>query len=763
MSSSSDSTAPPSASAEPLLARIGRMSVRRRRWVLVAWVAVLLLAVFGGHRVAGDWAVDYSTPGSESKAAAETISQEFPNLAADSLLVTWRSEDGAKAPAARAQVETQLQRLADVPDVGEASFAQARISPDGKTGLIEVPLQAQPATVALDSGERIVEVATSASSDAAQVRFGGLVMQQSQQGSTSSEGVGLTFALLILLLTFGSIVAAGLPIATALFGIGTGAAIVGILATFMDVPDWAESVALMVGLGVGIDYALLILTRHRAGLAGGLSVEDSVARALATAGRSVLIAGGTVVISLLGLLLMGLPYLVGVAFAASFSVLVVMVASLTLLPALLGFAGRRIDALAIPLPGARRRKERTATQRAALPAGFPADASPAFARWSAGVQRRPWLSLVAGLAIVVLLTAPLAGMRLGFPGAANEAPDRQARQSHEMLTTAFGAGVATPLQVVAPIGAEGAEARLAELGRTIERDGRVAAVTGPIASADGKVALLNVQSRTGAEEPASEDLLATLRDDLIPASGVAAKVGGQTAQTHDQSSATANRLPLLFAAVAGLSALLLLAAFRSVLIPIKAAVMNLLSIAAAYGVVALIAEGGAVGQLVGIDGEVPIPPFIPILMFAILFGLSMDYEVFLLGRIRELWLEHGDAGRAVTEGLAATARVITAAAAIMIAVFGAFGLSDEVFLKLIGIGMATAILVDATVIRLLLVPALMGLMGEKAWWMPGWLDRLIPEAQLEAPMETAAPADLPADPSPATDREREPVGAGASG
>ncbi len=744
-------------SPEPFLARLGRFTVRRRRTVLVTWIALLAAAILGGPSIAGDWSVDYSTPNSDSKAVDAAIAKSFPTVSADTLLVVWKAQAGANAPAVQRHIQQQLTKLDAIDDIGAGKLAAARFSADGKTGLVEVPVEHLPATVALNVGPELVEAAEAASTEGTDVKFGGFVMQQSQQGSTSSEGVGLTVALLILLFTFGTVVAAGLPLATALFGIGTGAAIVGALATFMDVPDWAESVAVMVGIGVGIDYALLILTRYRASLEAGLGIEDSVAVSLATAGRSVLVAGGTVVIALLGLLLMGLPYLVGVAFAASSSVLIVMIASLTLLPALLGFAKHRINAWAIPVPGRRRRAERLAAQRAALPEGFPADASPAFARWSAGVQRHPWAATIAGLAIIALLTLPLAGVRLGFPGPGNEAPDRQARQSYDMITSAFGAGVATPQQVIVDASAAD-RAKVAQLKASIAADPRVAAVNGPIPSADGSQALLAVQSKTGAETKASDDLLQVLRDDLIPAAGLQGIVGGNTAQTHDQSSATASRLPLLFAVVAGLSALLLLAAFRSVLLPVKAAFMNLLSIAAAYGVVALVAEGGAVGQLVGIDNEVPIPPFIPILMFAILFGLSMDYEVFLLGRIRELWLEHGDARRAVTEGLAATAKVITAAAAIMIAVFGAFGLSDEVFLKLIGIGMATAILVDATVIRLLLVPALMSLMGEKAWWMPGWLDRLMPEAKLES-AHVIEP--VPAGAGAVAAEEPQPVAAGA--
>jgi RND superfamily putative drug exporter len=729
---------------ESVLARLARFTVRRRRLVLVTWIVVLVLAVVGGPKIAGDWSVDYSTPRSDSKAVADTIATKFPGANYDKLLFTWSAAGGASSAAAEAHVRDVIAKLHTVPTIGTIGVDQAEISRDGRIGLLTVPLHGRPANIAADHGPEILKIADAASTDAVKVRLGGIVMTEAERGSVSSEGVGLTVALLILLATFGTIIAAGLPIAVALFGIGSGAALVGGIAALVATPDWAESVAAMVGIGVGIDYALLILTRHRAALAAGASVEDSLAGALSTAGRSVVVAGGTVVISLLGLLLMGLPYLQGVALSASVSVLVVMLASLTLLPALLGFAGRKVDAFAIRLPGGKGRADRRAVARAEHHPGLAADLSPRFASWSRMVQRRPWIATIVGLLLIALIASPVTGVRLGFPGMANDPVGSQSREANALLIEGFGPGSANPMYVAATVDGKTDAAKVDALRAAIAKNPRVALARPAVYSPDGTTALIEVQSRFSAETDATDHLLRELRDDVVPAAGLPAKVGGWTAETHDQARATESRLPLLFLGVAGLSALLLLAAFRSVLIPVKAAAMNLLSIAAAYGIVVLVAHGGTIGQLVGVSGEVPIPPFIPVLMFAVLFGLSMDYEVFLLGRMRELWLERGDASRAVTDGVASTARVITAAAAIMIAVFGAFGLSDQIFLKLIGIGMASAILIDATIIRLLLVPALMELMGKHAWWLPRWLDRLVPEARIEGEAVATAPTVAPA-------------------
>ncbi len=716
------------AAPEPALARLGRLMARRRRTVVVVWIGILALALVAGPKVAGDWSVDYGTPGSDSLAAQELLERSFDDVSGSTLLFTWRSEGKgrtARDPAAMARANAVLRELAAVPGIDKRVASDATFSPDKRTAILTVPLSERPSDIADADRETLRTIMDGASRSSVRVRMGGTLIQEVQAQEISSEGVGLAVALIILLATFGTVVAAGLPIATALFGIGTGSAFVGLIAAIFDTPAWTSSVAAMVGIGVGIDYALLVLTRHRTSLRDGAEVEDSIAHALGTAGHSVLVAGGTVVISLLGLLLMGLPYLKGVGFATSATVLVVLIASLTLLPALLGFAGHRIDALKIPGIA---RPDTPAPWTPETGDPTPADQSPRFARWTAKVQRNAWTATLASLATIAVLTAPVVGVRLGFPGMGNDPVGSQTREAHDQMAEAFGVGVVGPLRVVVPLTREGDRERMVRLRTKIARDDRVAGVARSITADDGTVARLDVQSVTEPESADSAALLKKLREELIPKSGLSGVViGGYTAETQDMAVATEIRLPLLFLGVAGLSALLLLVAFRSIVVPIKAGLMNLFSIAAAYGVVAFMAEGGVAGGLIGIDGDVPIPPFVAVLMFAVLFGLSMDYEVFLVGRIREYWAQHGDADRAIVEGVASTARVVTAAAAIMIAVFGAFTLSDLIVLKLIGVGMAAAILVDATIIRLVLVPALMTLMGSRNWWLPGWLDRLIPD------------------------------------
>jgi RND superfamily putative drug exporter len=667
------------------LARLGAFAFRRRRLVLGAWVGAVVAAFTLAAAFGGTFSADYNTPGSDSKAAADALAERFPATSPDTVDVVWRTADGTPT--------ALLREASTLPGIGPAT--EPIVSPDGAVGVARLPLTVLPDEVPRATGERLLALG-----EAANVELGGQVIQVAQQGPISSEAIGLTVAFIVLLIALGTVVAAGLPLILALFGLGIASALIMLLAAVLPTPDWSSTVAAMLGIGVGIDYALLILTRYRA--AGG--GEAAIREAVATAGRSVLVAGLTVVISLLGLFAMGLTYLYGVALAAIIAVLVVMAAAITLLPALLGFAGPRIERLRIPGPR---------SSNGAL-AG----------RWSRAVQRRPWTAAIAGALVLLALASPVTGLRLGFPDAGNDRAETTTRQAFDLLTAHFGAGSNGPLVVVAP--AASAE----RVAATIGQDAGVASVASPQLNPAGDTALILADPKNSPEAQATEDLLARLRDGRLGADVV---IGGRTAQAVDQAQATADRLPLFIGGVVGLSLLLLLVAFRSVTVALKAAVLNLFSVGAAYGVVALLAQGGWAGQLVGIDTATPVPPFIPVIMFATLFGLSMDYEVFLLSRVREAWLGGRSTSRAVTEGLTRTAGVISAAAAIMVVVFGALALSPEVFLKLIGIGLATAVLVDATIVRLVLVPAVMQLLGDRNWWMPRWLDRIVPHTELEAP------------------------------
>ena len=482
----------------------------------------------------------------------------------------------------------------------------------------------------------------------------------------------------------------------------------------------------MIAIGVGIDYSLLIVTRYRSALHDGQHPHEAVVTAVGTAGRSVLFAGATVMISLLGMVVMRLPYLHGVAFGSALAVGIMVALAVTLLPAVLGFVGTNIDRLHVPLLA------RTTPRR-----------SLSF-RWSRVVQRHPWHATLIGLAVLLALATPTLGLRLGFPDAGNGPDSLTSRRAYDLLTDGFGPGFNGQLLVVADLSAGGTAADLDALRTRLQTTDGVAAVSPAAMNPAGDTAVIAVAPTTAPQANETEALLHTVRDEILPdvvaGTGITVYVGGLTAAFLDQTDVIAHRLPLFIAAVVGLSFLLLLVVFRAVLVAVKAAVMNLLSVMAAYGVITIAANGGWFGNLIGIHTATPVPSFIPMMMFAILFGLSMDYEVFLLSRIREEYQRTGDNAGAVADGLAATARIITAAAAIMIAVFLAFVPGDQIFLKLIGIGMATAILVDATIVRLVLVPASMELLGDRNWWLPRWLDRLLPNVHIDGPTsQTVAP------------------------
>jgi putative drug exporter of the RND superfamily len=698
------------------LARLADLAYRRRGRVVLVWVVLLAAAVGGFSRFAGDFEVEFGTPGSESKRAADLVAEHFPGGSVEFVNVVWEDSRGAHDPRVEARVRRFLEQAGRVEGIGEAQ--PSSFSRDRTIGLTRLELERPFSQIPTDSGKRLIELAEAASSNGLRVELGGGLIRNSQEGA-SPELAGLAAGALILLVAFGSVVAVGLPLAIAIFSLGISATLIGVLAAFVDMPDFAPAVAGLIGIGVGIDYALLILTRFRTALTHNRDPHAALVESVATAGRSVLVAGGTVVISLLGLFFIGISFLRGIALSASLAVLIVMAASVTLLPALLAFAGRRVDRLRIPGLG---RALRT-------------DGNTLAGRWSRLIQRRPWPAAAVGAAILVTLAAPVLGLRFGFPDEGNDRAETTTRRAYELVSEGFGPGANGPLVLVADLARGTSAAGLSDLGRELSAVPGVAFAGEPRPSPDGAAAVLTVIPTTAPQDDSTTELVRRLRDDVLPRSLERSRttvyVGGVTAAFIDQSNYVDGRLPVFVAGVVVLSFLLLLVAFRAPLIALKAGVMNLLSIGAAYGVIALFSGGGFAGRLVGIETDTPIPPFMPVMMFAILFGLSMDYEVFLLSRVREEYLGHGDTGRAVADGLAKTARVITAAAAIMVAVFLAFVLSNEVFLKLMGLGMAAAILVDATIVRMVLVPAVMQLMGRANWWLPPWLDRLLPRLDVE--------------------------------
>jgi putative drug exporter of the RND superfamily len=710
------------------LARLADLAYRRRGRMVLAWIAALVVIIGVGSSMAGEYNADYNTPGSESKAASELTEQRFGGYSGQEIYVVWKDPDGARSPAAQERVDAFLAEAKKVDHIAEET--PIRVSRDGTIGATTLPLTVAGWDVPKEDGEKLIAAAEENSGGGLEIKLGGDPIYAAQEAS-SPEGIGFLGAAIVLLIAFGSVVAAGLPLVIALVGLGiSSGGLILLLANIVDVPDWTTAVSGLIGIGVGIDYALLVLTRFRAAMNAGKDRHDAVVEAVTTAGRSVIIAGATVVIAVLGLLLTGLPYMYGVAISASLAVLVVMLAAVTLLPALLSYLGPKVDRLRIPLLGRTLKAEGNGE-------------SPA-ARWSHAVQRRPWTAAIAATALLLVLAAPALGMRLGFPDAGNDPPDTMTRQAYDLNTEGFGPGTNGPLVIAADLPDEAAQAQVDALAERLRSERGVAFVTDPQVNREGNAAIVNVIPTTSPQDADTEDLVSRLREDVVPeelgGSGITAEIGGVTAALEDQSDYITDRMPLFIAGVVGLSFLLLLVAFHSPLISLKAGLMNLLSVGAAYGVMTVVAKGGTIGEVIGIDHEVPIAPFMPVMMFAILFGLSMDYEVFLVSRIREEYLKHGDTRRAVADGLAKTARVITAAAAIMVVVFLAFLAAPDTFLKLFGIGLATAIFLDATVVRMVLVPAVMQLLGSRNWWIPSWLERVLPRLDVERGAIAAAEA-----------------------
>jgi RND superfamily putative drug exporter len=702
------------------LTRLADIAYRRRGRMVAGWIVAMIVIIAVGSALKGDNKADYNTPGSDSKAASDITEQRFGGYSAQEVYVTWKDPSGAQSPAVQQRINAFFAQAEKVEHL--AGHTQIRYSKNGQIGTTTLPLTVPGWDVTKDQGTQLIDAAQANDGNGLEIKLGGDPINRAESQS-SPEGVGFFGAAIVLLIAFGSLVAAGLPLAIALIGLGiSSAGLIPLLANLVDVPDWTTAVSGLIGIGVGIDYSLLVLTRFRSAMREGKDRHDAVVEAVTTAGRSVIIAGCTVVIAVLGLFLTGLSYMYGVAISAAIAVLVVMLAAITLLPALLGYLGPRVDRLRIPLLGRALRAEKTDGE------------SPA-ARWSHMVQRHPWRAAIIATAILLALAAPALGMRLGFPDAGNDPPGTMTRQSYDLTADGFGPGTNGPVVVAAKLSSPSQKPTMDSLANRIGTDPDVAFVSPVRVNPAGDAALITVIPKSSPQDQATSDLVDRLRDDTVPgavgSSGIDVKIGGVTAALEDQSNYMKNRLPLFIAGVVGLSFLLLLVAFHSPFISLKAAVMNLLSVSAAYGVMTLAANGGGLSNLIGIDHEVPIAPFMPVMMFAILFGLSMDYEVFLISRIREEYLRDGDTRRAVADGLAKTARVITAAAAIMVVVFLAFVTSDQVFLKLFGIGLASAIFLDATVVRMVLVPAVMQLLGKRNWWIPDWLERLLPRLDVE--------------------------------
>ncbi|HEU0286693.1 MAG TPA: MMPL family transporter [Nocardioidaceae bacterium] len=717
------------------LGRLAGLSFRRRGMVLLAWLLGLGLAIGLSSAFGGDLATGTSLPGSDSKQAQTLLEQRFPGQSGDQVDVVVRADDVTSADV-RSRVDSLLDDLAGLPHVAEVMdpyASSATVSPDGRTLVARLYLDvAHARDMPTGDIERLQSTAEAAQGDGVEIALGGRAIQRvDQPESSNTELLGLVAAAVVLLVTFGSVVAAGLPLAIAIGGLVVSSSLVGLVAAAVDVPDFAPIIGAMLGIAVGIDYALLMVTRFREWRAVGLDPESATVATLDTAGRAVLVAGSTVIVSMCGLFAMGLDIMNGTAVVSMVAVLIVMLAAITLFPALLGFLGRRIDRLR--LPGRRRRAIAVGADGHVVPSG-------AWVRWSRLVQRHSVLATVGSVALLVALAAPFLGVQFAIPDASNDPKGTSSRQAYDLLAEGFGPGASAPLMVVADMSGPDGQAVADRLRSDLSATAGVAEVSPPQLNPAGDTALITVEPTTGPQEPATEDLVQTIRDDVIPAAtdgtGTEAHVGGVTASTIDLNDSLVERLPYLIGGVVIVSMLLLLVAFRSIAIAIKAAVMNLLSVAAAYGVLAYFLEGGWAGQLIGIDEPTPMAGYVPVIMFALLFGLSMDYEVFLISRMSETWVRTRDNNRAILAGVAGTGRVITAAATIMIVVFAALIAIDNVTMKTFGVGMVAAILIDATIIRMLLVPAVMQLLGRRNWWQPRALDRWVPQLHVEGRPDT---------------------------
>jgi putative drug exporter of the RND superfamily len=703
--------------------------------VLIAW-AVALVAAFGlSAAFGGEFANDSSVPGSDSAQAQRLLGERFPARSGDTVQVVVRAADVNDA-GVRSAVKALLGELRGMPHVTSVEdpyAAKGAISPDRRTLVANVYLDVvNPNDMPAGDTKRLLAAADAAQRDGLTIALGGREVQSAETTQSATELLGLIAAAVILVITFGSVVAAGLPLAMAIGGVAISSSLVGLAAAAVSVPSFAPTIGTVLGIALGIDYALLMVTRFREWRAVGLDPEAATVATLDTAGRAVLVAGGTVMVSMSGLFVAGLPVMNGTAVVTMVATLVVMVAAITLFPASLGYLGRRIDRLRIPL-GRRRAAQISADGHLVPAAGW--------TRWSRLVRRHSVPATMASAVLLLMLAAPFLGVHFGLPDSGNDPRNTSSRQAYDMLAEGFGPGANGPLLVVADT-SRGDGAVLQRLQAGLAHTTGVAAVSPPRLNPAGDTALITVVPTTGPQEAATEDLVRTLRDDVIPiavkGTGTEVNVGGATAVNIDINTSITDRLGLLIGGVIVVSMLLLLVAFRSVVIAVTAAVMNLLSVAAAYGVVALVLEGGWAGKLIGIDTATPMAAFIPVIMFALLFGLSMDYEVFLISRVREAWVRTRNNGQAITTGLAGSGRVITAAAAIMIVVFASLIPSNQVFIKVSGVGLVAAVLVDATVIRMLLVPAIMHLLGRGNWWLPGSIARRLPHLHIEGPPITSA-------------------------
>jgi RND superfamily putative drug exporter len=718
--------ATPSRARGSLFERWGRTVTRYKWLVVVTWLAGLAALLAAMIAFKGAYVTKFSVPGAESDRAAALLKARFPAQGSANAEIVFVADTPFDDPAIAQRIDDIVAQAKKLPGVSDVAAAPT-ISADGKIAFVAV----QYTDATESQAKALVALVDRSGGDGLRIEAGGRVVEHAERnGLGSTELIGVSAAAIILLIAFGSIVAMGVPIVTALFSLGGSLAVIGIVARFMDMTEFTPSFASMIGLGVGIDYCLLVITRYREQLHSGHTVEESVTIAVNTSGRSVLFAGTVVIIAMLGLTLMGIPFIAAMGVAAAIVVVLSVLTALTLLPAVLAIVGTKVDALGVPMFRSTEGNHEGSV----------------WFSLSIAIQRRPLWFIAGGGAILLVLAIPLFSMTASFTDAGNNAPSTHSRRAYDLLKQGFGVGFNGPLTIVADTQAGGGDKIDALVGVLSSADG-VSHVDPPRKSPSGDTTVITVYPSTSPQDSKTNELVHRLREQVIPPVTAGAPlqvyVTGSTASIIDVSDKISSRMPLFFAMVIGLSFVVLTIVFRSLFVPLKAALMNLLSIGAAYGALVAVFQWGWLAGPLGVKTTGPIEVFLPMMMFAILFGLSMDYEVFLVSRIREEYLKGSDNSKAVAMGLSSTARVITSAALIMIAVFGSFILGDERVIKEFGFGLAIAIFLDATIVRLMLVPSFMELMGSLNWWLPPFLDRLIPNIDIEGlprEPETAAAA-----------------------
>ncbi len=731
--------------------------VRHRVIVLLLWLAALIGMTLISQSVGTDYNNTFSLPNTPSTQALSLLQSSQPSIAGDREQIVFHTTDGTKVtdPAVMSTVDQMLAKVKQVPHVTDITspyspLGAAQISKDGTTAFATVTFDRLAQNISTPVAKQLVSTAQTASGPGLQVAVAGQVAESADKQSFGGTGLGVILAGVVLLLVFGSVFAMLLPLLSALASLGTAIGLIGLLSHVLKMPVFSTELVLLIGLGVGVDYALFIVTRHRQGLIAGNDLESSIVNAVNTSGRAVLFAGIIVCIALLGMFALGVSFLYGLAIAAAIGVAFTMIAALTLLPAFLGFIGPRVLS--------RRQKKDLAVNG---PKVIGSGTKGFWPRWSAFVQRRPVVPAVVAFAVIVLVALPFFSLRLGSSDQGNDPTGTTTRTAYDLLADGFGPGFNGPLLLVTQNPGPADQKTLATVAADVRRQPGVATVTGPLVlpTKDGKtVSLITAYPTTSPEASQTTDLIDHLRQTVIPAavagSGVSVYVGGNTAIFVDFARVLGAKLPLFIGLVVVLSFLLLTLVFRSLVIPLTAAAMNILSIGAAFGVLVAVFQWGWLGSVFQIGSPGPIESFLPVMLFAILFGLSMDYEVFLLTRIREEYVKSGDNATAIRRGLAATGKTITAAALIMILVFGSFILGGELVIKQFGLGLAAGILMDALLIRMAIVPSIMYMLGKANWWFPAWLDRILPHVSVDPELKADTPGGSGGPPTPV---EPEPV------